>query len=44
MAEFLIILAVVGVFLAIFYSSVVREKREPALDEPQEKPQERKAA
>jgi hypothetical protein len=44
MAEFLIILAVVGVFLVIFYSSVVHEKREPALDEPKHDPQHRKAA
>lgn len=44
MAEFLIIVAVVVVFLAIFYSAVVREKREPAVEEPKPDPQDRKAA
>jgi hypothetical protein len=44
MAEFLIILAVVAVFLVIFYSSVVHEKRELPQAEPKEEPQERKAA
>ena len=44
MAEFLIILGVVAVFLVIFYSSVVREKHKQPLDEPKEEPPARKAA
>ena len=44
MAEFLIIVAVVAVFLVIFYSAVVREKREPTVDEPKPEPHDRKAA
>jgi F0F1-type ATP synthase assembly protein I len=45
MPEFLIILLVVGVFLGVFFLvSIVREKRELTRDEPEEKPQDRKAA
>ena len=45
MAEFLIILLVVGVFLGVFFLvCVAREKRELTGNEPEESPHGRKAA
>ena len=45
MAEFLIILLVVGVFLGVFFLvCVAREKRELMRNEPEERPHRRKAA
>jgi len=45
MAEFLIILLVVGVFLGVFFLvCVVRERRELTGNEPEESPHVRKAA
>jgi len=44
MAEFLIILFVVGAFLAVFFLVAVVRNRKLLRDEREEKPQDRKAA